>query len=257
MSFRTNRSIILLLAILALVGCSQSPTATPTIPAIPTVHASPFALPLARSLAQPYMEEVGPLPFDLIPAASQAALQSTAQDEAALHLDYLPVPEGWFTTPLGWEGAAVVVNSEVPLRSLTLADLADIFSGRAEDWQEFGRGEGAIQVVVPPQGERMRSLFVEAVLPNGQVTTRARLAPTPDHALQLVAELDGAIGLIPAHSSTQGRGVAVVRVEGQLPEGEALQEGGYPLRWQILAMAPEEPDGSVREWLTWVQSTDS
>ena len=243
-----------LILLVALVSCSPAPSATPPIVDVPTVHVSPFALPFARSLGERYVATNGALPFDLVPANAPSALDAVEQGEAELHLDFPPVPADWFATPLGWEGISLIVHAEVPIRSLTLEELAGIYSGRIDNWQEFGRGLGPIQPVIPPQGDSLRTVFVSRVMPDDRITTLARLAPTPEEALRIARETEGAIALVPAHLSLPESGISVLRIEGELPEVENIAHGDYPLRVRIVAMAAEEPTGEIRDWLTWAQA---
>ena len=201
------------------------------------------------------MQEQGPLPFDVVPGVSWPGAEVAAPVSAAMYVDFPPVPEGWFATPLGWEGIAVVVNQDVPLRSLNRKDLTEIYSGRVGDWSELGRGQGSIQPIIPPRDEAFRRIFLDFVLPQGNVTTLARIAPTPAEALQLAAELDGAIAIVPASLNLQNSAVGIVRIEGTLPEQQAVQDGTYPLRSQIVAGSPKEAEGALRDWLIWVQAS--
>lgn len=240
-----------------LAGCATAPAPSPTIPAIPQVGVSDYAYPLMESMARSFMQENGPLPFDLVPGIRWPQADARQLGSIALYLDFPPVPEGWFATPVGWEGIALVVHPEVPTRSLSRQALADIYSGRASDWSEFGRGQGPIQPLIPPRGEAFRKVFLDYILPAGNVTTLARLAPTPMEALQLTAELEGAIAIVPASLDLENAQVGIVRVEGTLPEQRAIEQGSYPLRSQIVASAPEEPSGALRDWLIWLQGREA
>lgn len=252
-----SRLLAGLISLVLLAGCSSATTATATLAEIPTVHVSPFALPLAQGLGQQYLQERGALPFDLIPTSGLSGLEAAGEGKAVLHLDFPPVPEGWFATPIGWEGIAIIVHPEVPIRTLTMADLAAIYSGRADDWQAFGRGQGSIQPVIPPEGDSLRAVFLSQVMPDERVTTLARLSPTPEQALFITQETEGAIAMVPAHFEMADSGISVLRLDGEFPEPNNLERGDYPLRVRVLAIAPEEPTGEIREWLTWVQATTS
>lgn len=220
---------------------------------MPEVTVGISAAPLALTEAKRSLEERGPLPFDLVPSSSEMGLEA-AGDSALFHLDYPPVPDGWAAYPLGWEGIAIIVHRGVTMRAFSLDQLEEIFTGRIEDWSQLGGEEGAIQLVVPPTGDRLRAHFVEWVLPSGRITTRALLAPSPADAVELVASEPGAIGLVPLHQATEER-VAYARVEGVLPGPSTVTGGAYRLRLPVLALAPEELELVAYEWLIWVQST--
>jgi phosphate transport system substrate-binding protein len=238
-----------------LAGC-QPATATPAPPQmVPLVYVGPSAAPFALALGRQFQADVGVLPFDLVPSASAAGIEAAPQDEAALVIDLPPVEGGWFATPLGWEALAVIVNREVQLRTLTIDELGSIFAGEVTQWAELGGGDQAIQPVIPPPGDRLRAQFIAQTVPNGRITTNARLAASPADGIELVAGSAGAIGVVPFSALPDG--VAVLRIEGALPSHRAAASGSYPLRAQIVASAPEEPTGAVREWLAWAETDAS
>lgn len=241
----------LLLALLA-AACSpsQEPTAAPT--PVPVVHVSPAAAPFVQALGRAYVQQQGPLPFDLIPFSGGAARKTVEAGEAALLIDLPPAPDGWFATPLGQDGVTLIVNESVTTRNLTFDELRLIFTGRASQWSELAGGSSAVEVVVPPPGDPLRGRFERTVLQGARVTTRARLAPDPASAVELVAATPGAVALVP-FSAGLSAGVRRVRVQGVAPSPNSLADGDYPLTYPVLAMAPQEPTGAVRDWLLWVQ----
>jgi len=241
-------------ALLAGLSACQPTAETPLpVPDIPVVNVSPGAAPLALAWAQAYVAEEGPLPFDLVPIGSEAGQESVSSGASSLMLDFPPPPDGWFVTPLGWEAIAVIVDPAVPVRSLSIEDLAQAFRGEITNWSELGVPAQPLQVILPPAGDRFRQHFLDQVMPDGRVTTNARLAPSASAALDLVASTDGSLAIVPAHALPDGR-VATVRIAGALPSAETAASGRYPLRVPALASAPAEPDTLVRQWLVWVQS---
>jgi ABC-type phosphate transport system substrate-binding protein len=64
-----------------------------------------------------------------------------------------------------------------------------------------------------------------------------------------------AIGYVPLSYTTDE--ARIVRVDGSLPGSSNLGDGTYPLLLEVVAMAPEEPTGPLRDWLIWLQSEQS
>lgn len=210
------------------------------------------ALPPARALGEAYLQLETALPFDLVPTASDAGLEAAAAGRIPFHLDYPPAPDGWFATTLAWEGIAFIVHPQVPTRNLTLAELEGIFSGEIREWGEVADGGGEIQPVLPPPGDRFRQAFLQRVMPESRVSSRALVAPNPETSVEWVSTTEGALGLLPL-SYRRPATVPLVRIEGSLPGSSTVGDGSYPLRVQLLALAPQEPVGSAREWLLWAQ----
>jgi ABC-type phosphate transport system substrate-binding protein len=88
-------------------------------------------------------------------------------------------------------------------------------------------------------------------MPGSPVSSSALLAPDPAAVLSLVAEDAGAIGYLPLSQVTEE--VRVARIDGILPGASTIADGRYPLRLTVLATAPQEPSGQVRDWIGWLQ----
>lgn len=243
------------LTVLVTTACAPAATSTPAPTPVPVVHVSPAAAPFAESLGRQYLQQRGPLPFDLVPLGSPSARQAVEDGNAALLIDLPPAPQGWFATPLGLDALTVVVNQQVTVRDLDRNELEALLSGRARNWSELGSGELAVQVIVPPPGDRLREQFEGALLGGGQMTSQALLAPTPASAIEMAAQQPGALALVPLSVELQS-GVRRIRLEGILPDAAALADGSYLFSYPILALAPEEPGGALREWLVWAQAGD-
>jgi ABC-type phosphate transport system substrate-binding protein len=162
-------------------------------------------------------------------------------------------PEGWFAAPLGVEAIAIVVHPSNRVRNFTIQDLAGVFSGRLLFWNSLGGPEVKVLPVVPLPGDEVRLGLEASVLAGSELTPRALLAPCPAAMVSLVSQEPGAIGAIPL-AETSGA-VRIVRVEGVLPDRVTAADGSYPLTLGIVAVAPEEPSGSLRDWLVWVQAS--
>jgi ABC-type phosphate transport system substrate-binding protein len=208
----------------------------------------PFAV---REFAA-WAEEAGLPDFDLETWPEAAAIEAAEEGEAAAVLTLTDAPEGWFAAPIGVEGMAIIVNSENRVRALDLADLQEIFSGRAATWEPFGGTDQAILPVVPLSGDGLRVAFERQVMRGIPVSGGSRLAPNPEAARTIVGESPGAIGLIPFSATDES--TRLVRIDGVLPGDDSLRAGRYPLTLPILILAPEEPGGDVRDWIVWLQA---
>ena len=164
----------------------------------------------------------------------------------------LDPPAEWFGTPLGNLGIAVVVHPGNPVRELSLMELRELFVGRTQSWQVLGDYSEAVQPVIPLAGDELRLAVQQAALEGERYTLASLLAPSPPAMISLVAEQPGALGLLPVPELTDE--IRSLRIEGQPPTELATGQGRYPLWVEIVAMAPAEPAGAVREWLGWLQS---
>jgi hypothetical protein len=228
-------------------GCGQpTPLATPSAP--PWVAVTPGLEPIVTEWVERYRAEVGVPPFDLTVLPLEAAQDQLRRGELEMVFAAATPPQGWFATPVGEERVAVIVNPDNRVRGFGLRDLERLFSGEAVTWAEFGGQATPVQIYIPFPGDDLRAAFEQQTLRGRPMTPNARLYLSPAIGGAHVEEDAAALGLLPL--SAVPSGARAVRVEGSLPE-----DTEYPYRLDILAMAPREPTGGVREFLAWLQSS--
>lgn len=250
----------------ALAACSASALnskdeADPTLPPpLPTIVTTPS---LASWVAQRILEyrefrpaEPGESAHDALRLALEimphdAALEAAQSGSVALVVAGHGPPEGWFAAPVGVEGIAVVVHPRNPVRDLDLHYLRGLFSGFTGDWQAILPSDGEVQPVIPLPGDEIRILLENSILEGRQPALTSMLGPSPQALASLVAEHEGAIGLLP-ESQLNGT-VRAVSIDGVPLTKDNLLEGLYPLQLELVAFAPQEPSGAARDWLVWVQ----
>ncbi len=181
----------------------------------------------------------------------EAAVEAARSGSVELVIAGSDPPDGWFAAPVGVEGVAVIVHPRNPVQELDLASLRGLFSGFIDEWHMILPSNGEVQPVIPLPGDEIRSLLEDSILEASRPSLRSLLGPSPEALVSLVAEHEGAIGLLPA-SHLDGT-VRAVSVEGVPFSQDSLLAGRYPLRLELAAFAPHEPDGATRDWLVWLQ----
>jgi phosphate transport system substrate-binding protein len=242
-----------LLAVL-LTSCATATQPTPTLESLPRLVTTPALEPWVIDQAQAYADAHGPLPFDVDVLPPQAALAAAQEGTADLIVAAIEPQAGWFATPLATEGIAVIVHQDNPSRSFSTEQLADLFSGRIASWEAFDADPLEVQPLIPLAGDEVRQRFETLVLEGNQATTNALQAPSPAIMASMVAEDPGAIGYL-LHVDLP-EGVNMVRIDGALPIPTNIARGSYSLTLEILALAPIEPAGPLRDWLVWLQASD-
>ena len=248
------KRIVTLLLSLVFASCTTEPTAIPTL--IPAqVVTTPALEGIVNWWCASYAEELGlsPIELEILPPGEAIAVAKSGKAELAI-IGVEPPPD-WFATLLKIEGIAVVVHPTNPIRVFSMEDLAAIFTGSVTSWQELGGADKQIQPVIPLSGDEVRIRFENLVLGDSPPSPAALLGPTPLAVSMIVAEDPGAIGYLPFSLVTEE--VRPIRVDGVLPGLTTIQDGRFPLRLEILALAPKEPIGVAYDWLVWLQSSQS
>jgi phosphate transport system substrate-binding protein len=147
-----------------------------------------------------------------------------------------PAPLPPFIAQIAGEELLLIVHPANQSASLTLDEVADIFSGRMRRWSEIGGDDRDIQVWVPLKVDETRQAFQQKVLKGGLVTPNAFLAPHPSAMLEAVSGNLDAIGYLPKAWSTGE--VATIYLGIEMP---------------VLVVADEEPQGAARELVACLQ----
>jgi len=167
---------------------------------------------------------------------------SLQANEIMLELGDPPPPAGaLYLSQVGWEQLAVVVNQGNELSQLTSADLRAIFAGQTLKW-DAGVGQ-LIQVWVLPDGDPIRRIFDQAVLPSQLLAPEARLAPDPNAMLEAISEDIAAVGYLPESLLNTGDPAQAVKVK-IIPLDEKLSA---EFHLPVIAATGSEPQGLMRE----------
>lgn len=242
---------VFILLILALAACA-SPPATTLPPPPDRIAVAPSLEALVTGWVSAYAEEHGTPGFDLEALPEAAGLEAAQAGEVSLFLSVSDPPAGWFAAPAAAEAIAVIVHPSNSVHSYSLHDLAALFTGRTASWEDLGGPQIAVQPVIPFAGDGLRVRFEAMVQEGSPSSPSALLAPSPSAVINLVSEDSGAIGYVPLSQIKDT--VRAVAVDGVIPSHESVASSRYPLGLTVIATAPSEPSGAVRDWLAWVQS---
>lgn len=110
--------------------------------------------------------------------------------------------------PLGAVAIKFVVNPSNPVKSLTEAQIKDIFLGKITSWKEVGGADQPIMVVAETEGLGTRSNIVASLLGGTEITAKARTMQALVQVVQVVGQAPNAIGYGSAASITSA--VAVI-----------------------------------------------
>jgi hypothetical protein len=239
-----------------LAACQREP-AVPESPVPPTPFPEIATTPsfqawaIANVLAYRENQTVS-IGFGLEILAPSAALESVSRLQYPLLVGAGPPPPDWFSTPLGYEGIVLAVNRGNRTPDPSLEQLAQIFSGRISNWEVLGGPDLPIQPIIPLRGDALRETLGERLLGGTPFTPASLLGPSPEIMLSLIRQEDGAIGVLPLAAASNE--VRLLRVSGIMPSAATVADGEYLLSVELLGIAPEEPNGVIRDWMVWLQS---
>lgn len=99
-------------------------------------------------------------------------------------------------TVVGLDGISVIVSPKNPVKELTLADLAQIFTGTASNWKDFGGKDQRIIILSREVSSGTHVYFKEHVLKNKNYASTALLMPSNQAIVDEVAQNEAAVGYV-------------------------------------------------------------
>jgi phosphate transport system substrate-binding protein len=135
------------------------------------------------------------------------------------------------THQIGEAQVAFVVHPSNGVKSLTLAQLTDILSGKVTKWSEVGGADQPIIVVVAMPGDGVRSTAEGKLLGGASIKGQLREVPNAPQIGQVVAQLPPALGVMATASA--GSGVSALKTD---------QTVGQPLI--LVTMGDPAPDAA-------------
>jgi phosphate transport system substrate-binding protein len=133
---------------------------------------------------------------------TEAALNKAKPDSLSI--------AGFEVANIGTIGISFIVNAANPVKSLTEAQLKDIFTGKITSWKDVGGADKPILVVAEAAGFGTRSNIVASFLGGAEITDKARIMQALAQVGQVVGQAPDAIGYGNAATIKNAGAVAVV-----------------------------------------------
>ena len=250
--------------ILSLAACSQmtapevtavpttaaaaAPTDAPATSAAPTVPSGTVSTDGSTSmekvigaLSEAFMEANSKVSVTYNPTGSSAGIQAVQEGRCDIGLSSRALKDeekasGLLETILAYDGIAVIVNPANPVEDLTLAQIADIYTGKITNWSELGGSDSEIVLIGREAGSGTRSGFEEIVEVKDLCQYRQELSSTGD-VIATVAQNPGAIGY--ASLASVKDTVKAVKVGGVAPSEETVKDGSYAIQRPFVLVTKE------------------
>ncbi len=271
---------------LSLAACGQTaaPAATtapaasaaPAATAAPATTAAPAAEKLSGTvstdgstsmekvigaLGEAFMEANPGTTFTYNPTGSGSGIQAVQEGRCDIGLSSRALKDaekeaGLTETVLAYDGIAMIVNPANPVEDLTLAQIADIYTGKITNWSEVGGNDSQIVLIGREAGSGTRGGFEEIVDVVDKCQYRQELSSTGD-VITTVAQNPDAIGY--ASLASVKDTVKALKVDGVTPSEDTVKDGTYTIqRPFVLATKTGEKLSDVAQaFFDYVTSADA
>ena len=238
-------ALCLLLA-LSLAACGQTAEPVATA-AVPVETKAPAAQKLSGTvstdgstsmekvigaLGEAFMQAEPGVTFTYNPTGSSAGIQAVQEGRCDIGLSSRGLKDeekasGLTETVLAYDGIAMIVNPANKVDNLTIAQIADIYTGKITNWSAVGGEDAEIVLIGREAGSGTRSGFEEIVEVKDLCQYRQELSSTGD-VITTVAQNPGAIGY--ASLASVKDTVKAVQVEGVAPSSATVKDGTYAIQ---------------------------
>ena len=158
------------------------------------------------------------------------------------------------------DGLSLYVSANNPVTELSVAQLADIFTGKTRNWKEVGGPDAPIVVYSRENSSGTYEFFKEHVLQGKDFAAGAQTMPGTEAVLQAVAKDKNGIGY---GGAAYGAGAKSLKVKpdaaspGIEPTERNVVEGRYPIsRHLFVYVNPALDKGVVAAYLAWIQGQE-
>jgi phosphate transport system substrate-binding protein len=125
---------------------------------------------------------------------------------------------GFEMTAVGSVSIKFIVNPANPVKTLTDAQIKDIFTGKITSWKEVGGADQPIVVVAEVPGQGTRTNVVTTFLAGSEITDKARAMQALVQVVQVVGQVPNAIGY--------GNAASITAAVATIPDVEVKQSLG-------------------------------
>ncbi len=177
---------------------------------------------------------------------------------------------------IGYDGIAIIVNSNNTINNITFDHVRDIYSGRIKNWKEIGGPDMPIVLISKEEGRSTLDLFIEHF--KLQVKTEnnlifykkkedadfssigAHIAGQNSEVISMVEETPGAIGYVSIGAAERAerrrRNIKRLSLDGIQATRENVISRTYPIIRPLSVVIRGKPSGNVKTFIDYLLSPE-
>ena len=252
---------------LALTGCGGNDAGESGPSGKVTVSGSSALLPLAKDAAQKFKAKNDQVSITLNAGGSGTGLKQVSEGSVDIgNSDVFAkekLPEAKAAELVDHKVAvtvmAPVVSKEIGtnVKSLTKAQLQDIFTGKVTNWKDVGGPDEAVVLITRPSTSGTRALFTKYAL-DGKEELSNKSMETDDSGtlVQTVSQTKGAIGYVALSYLMNNNTVTPLAIDGVEPTLDNVYNGKSPVWGYEHMYTKGEATGAVKAFIDFIMSKD-
>ena len=252
---------------LALTGCGGNDAGESGSSGKITVSGSSALLPLAKDAAKKFKAKNDQVSITLNAGGSGTGLKQVSEGSVDIgNSDVFAkekLPEAKAAELVDYKVAVTVMAPVVSkgigtnVKSLTKAQLQDIFTGKVTNWKDVGGLDEAVVLITRPSTSGTRALFTKYAL-DGKEELSNKSMETDDSGtlVQTVSQTKGAIGYVALSYLMNNNTVTPLAIDGVEPTLDNVYNGKYPVWGYEHMYTKGEAAGAVKAFIDFIMSKD-
>lgn len=252
---------------LALTGCGGNDAGESGSSGKVTVSGSSALLPLAKDAAQKFKAKNDQVSITLNAGGSGTGLKQVSEGSVDIGNSDVFAKEKLLEAKaaelvdhkVAVTVMAPVVSKEIGtnVKSLTKAQLQDIFTGKVTNWKDVGGPDEAVVLITRPSTSGTRALFTKYAL-DGKEELSNKSMETDDSGtlVQTVSQTKGAIGYVALSYLMNNNTVTPLAIDGVEPTLDNVYNGKYPVWGYEHMYTKGEATGAVKAFIDFIMSKD-
>ena len=156
-------------------------------------------------------------------------------------------------TIVAYDGIAVIVNANSPIKALTRKQVEQIFTGEVTDWSAVGGTPGKISIYTRNTSSGTYSDFKELAMKKRDYAGGSQKMAGNEQIASEVGKNPNGIGYVGLAYMKAG-GVRVVPIDGVMPSNATVQGKSYPYARPTFYYTNGEPSGVAKQFVDFTLS---
>ncbi|MDQ6940153.1 MAG: phosphate ABC transporter substrate-binding protein [Verrucomicrobiota bacterium] len=214
---------------------------------------------LVPQLAEQFKAQHAGTSFDIAAEGSATGFAALLDKTAALAMASRPAkPEeiaigkskgvNLEETTVAYDGIAVIVNANNPVKALTKKQVEQIFTGEISDWSAVGGTGGKISIYTRNTSSGTYAEFRELAMKKRDYAPSSQKLAGNEQIAQEVGNNANGIGYV-GLAYSKAKGVKVLPIDGALPSKQSVLGKTYPYARPTFYYTDGEPMGLVKEFI--------
>ena len=162
-------------------------------------------------------------------------------------------------TPVALDALAVFVHTSNPVRELSIAQIADVYTGKATNWKQLGGNDATIVIYGRENNSGTYEYFREHVLGNADFAPRVQTLSGTAAVINAVSRDANGIGYGGIAYAADVTAIAVKKdaaTPGVEPKEENVANGTYPVSRELYFYWLDNARPELEAFVNWAASPD-